>query len=162
MREFLFFLPITVAYLALKSTLLPETPVPDMALLVVFYLAARRPSVDTAAFAFALGYIEDAFTGGIIGSSAFTLVVIFLAVSLASKLVHFSTPAMRAGGAFAASLINGLLAYAVMRFTDPDAALMGSMAVEAVLTGIFAPAVMTAFVRVSAYMAPRAFKDTES
>src|SRR3989304_4815710 len=73
MREFLVFLPLTIAYFALKSTLFAGFPLPDIPLIIVFYMAYRKAAVAGVLSAFAFGYLDDAFSGGIIGTSSFAL-----------------------------------------------------------------------------------------
>ena len=92
MKEFLLFLPLTIIYLALKSTLFASFPLPDIPLIMVFYLASRKASVEGALFAFVLGYLDDAFSGSVIGASSFALVLIYLGTHLMSMLVEFTTP----------------------------------------------------------------------
>jgi rod shape-determining protein MreD len=115
MKESLLFLPLTVIYLAIKSTLFPAFPAPDLPLIIVFYMAYRKSSFEAVLLGFALGYIEDAFSAGIIGSTSFALIAVFIAVNLFSRKVQFSTPMMRGGGIAVASAVKGLIIYAIIR-----------------------------------------------
>lgn len=159
MKEFLLFLPLTVFYLALKSTLLPNFPAPDLPVVMIFYIAYRKASVEGAVFAFVLGYLEDAFSGGIIGSTAFSFVFIFIAVNTLSKKVHFSTPAVRAAGAGVCSLAKGVIIYIILRFTNYEAGFMGRILLQPAMTAIFAPAVIALLSRLTQYVTPHTFKD---
>jgi len=158
MKDFLLFLPLTIVYLVLKSTIFPSVPIPDVPLLIVFYLAYTRPSVEGALLGFAIGYIEDAFTAGIFGSTSFSLVVIFVLVHLLSRKVHFSTPMMRAGAAAALTLLKGALIYTILSFTDFDVPFIGRFVFQAVITGAFAPAIITLFARLTRMASPHTFE----
>jgi rod shape-determining protein MreD len=155
MKDFLLFLPITVVYLVFKSTVFPSVPIPDVPLLIVFYIAYTRPSVEGALLGFVIGYIEDAFTAGIFGSTSFSLVVIFLAVHMLSRKMHFSTPMIRAGAAAALVLAKGALIYLVLSFTDFDVPFLSRIAFQAVITGAFAPPIITLFARLTRMVRPR-------
>ncbi len=158
MKEFLIFLPLTILYLALKSALFPNVPAPDIPLLMIFYMASRRASIEGVLLAFILGYVEDTLNGWIIGSTSFSLVFIFFAVHLLAKKVHFSTPSMKAGGAAFFTLIKGLTLYAIIRFVNYNVPFLFRIIFQALLTGIFAPAILTLLSRVSAWASPGAFK----
>ncbi len=162
MKEFLIFLPLTILYLALKSALFPNIPAPDIPLLIIFYMASRRASVEGVLLAFIMGYVEDTLNGWIIGSTSFSLVFIFLAVHLLAKKVHFSTPSMKAGGAAFFTLIKGLTLYVIIRFVNYDVPFLFRMIFQALLTGIFAPAIMMLLSRVSAWASPGTFKGNEN
>lgn len=145
-------------YLALKSTILASVPLPDLPLLMVFFAASRRPSVEGVAFAFVLGYVEDVLEGGIIGSSSFALIAVFLVVHLLSMRVHFSTAATRAGGAAMAVLIKGLLIYIVISTVGLKVHIFVDVILQAVVTGVFAHAIITVMARLAGRIAPGAFK----
>ena len=162
MKEFLIFLPLTILYLALKSALFPNVPAPDIPLIIIFYMASRKASIEGVLLAFVLGYVEDTLNGWIIGSTSFSLVIIFLTVHLLAQKVHFSTQSMKAGGAAFFTLVKGLTLYAIIRFVNYDVPLLFRIIFQAVLTGIFAPAVMTLLSRVSAWASPGAFKGNEN
>src|SRR4030067_1744150 len=160
MKEFLLFLPLTIIYLALKSTLFAAFPLPDSPLIMVFYLASRKAPSEGAFFAFVLGYLDDAFSGGILGTSSFALVFIFLSVLLLSKVVQFTTPAARAGGAGAAALVKGAAVYYVMRYSNVDAYFFTHVVLQALVTGFFAPPVISALPPLALLGTPRPLQDT--
>lgn len=159
MKEFLFFLPVTIVYLAVKSTLLPNIPLPDLPLLIVFYLAYRKPSVEGVFFAFALGYLDDAFNGGIIGTTSFSLVFIYVAIHLLAKRVQFITPAFKAGGAGAASLAKGIVTYQILKSAGYAVSFLGLVVLESLVTAALAPGIISLFTRVSGALTPQSFKD---
>jgi rod shape-determining protein MreD len=142
MRDFLIFIPITVLYLVLKSTIFISIPIPDLPLIIVLFIAYNRASVEGVVLSFLLGYLEDAFTGGIFGSTSFALMVVFVSVYLLSQRVTFSTPFIRALAAGLFTLLKGLLIYIVLRIAHFDAPFLGSILIAAVVTGAFTPAII--------------------
>lgn len=142
MKDFLIFIPITVLYLVLKSTIFISIPIPDLPLIIVLFIAYNRASVEGVVLSFLLGYLEDAFTGGIFGSTSFALMVVFISVYLLSKRVTFSTPFIRALAAGLLTLLKGFLIYIVLRLTHFDAPFLGSILIAAVVTGAFTPAII--------------------
>lgn len=159
MSDFIIFLPLTFLYLILKSTLFSSLPVPDLPLLIVFYMAYRKPSIEGAALAFILGYIDDAFSGGVIGSTSFCLIFIYAATRLSAGKVQFSTPFVRAGGAGIAEFVKGVLMYAVLRLTGLNVHFSGWVFLDSVITAAFAPAIITLFTRLKSLAGRGAFKD---
>lgn len=162
MKEILLFLPIAVVYLAVKTTIFPSFPLPDIPLLMVFYLAYTRPSTAVVLFAFALGFIDDAFSGGIIGATSFALVVIFIAVYLFSRFVQFTTPSLKAGGGLATAILKGLLTFSVLKFSSLSVHFFSHVLLQGFVTAVFAPLVIAVFSKVTSYINPQAFKDSES
>lgn len=159
MKELITFLPISIAYLAFRSTVFANIPVPDVTLIMVFFMASRGASLEGLLTAFIFGYIEDAFTGGVIGSSSFALIVVYTAAHLASKKAHFSTPGIRAGGALFFSLLKSLLIYAALRSTGVRAEFFWGLALTAIATGAFAPPIMNMLSRLSFFLNPHRFKN---
>jgi len=159
MREFLVFLPLSVLYLAFKSVLAPGAPLPDLPLIIVFYMAFAMGSFEGALMGFILGYIDDVFNGALIGSSSFALVFVFLCVHLLSRKVHFYTALTRASGALGASIIKGALVFTVLRLTGLNARFFSNVILQSISTGVFAPAVIVGLSRLSALVSPRSFKD---
>jgi rod shape-determining protein MreD len=161
MKELLIFPPLTLIYLALKSTVFQSVPLPDIPLLFVFYIGFRKASVAGVAAAFALGYMEDALTGGIFGLTSLALVSVFLIVHLMSKRVHFSSPAMRAGGAFALAFAKGLIIYLLMSFIGLKAPFLWRTLLKAAITAAFAPAVILLLMRISSRLNKPGLANTE-
>ena len=146
MRNFFIFLPITVIYLSLRTTLLPHLPLPDITLLAVFYAATRRPSISTAFLAFTLGYVEDVFLGSIMGSASFGLVAAFMAAHVLARWVDFSSSLVRALTSLALSLIKGLSVYFILRFSGLEAGLLPVFAIAAT-TAIVTGAAFSLFMK---------------
>lgn len=162
MKEFLLFLPLTVIYLALKSTFFAAFPLPDIPLIMVFFLASRKASTEGALTAFVLGYLDDAFSGGVIGSSSFALVVIFLGVHLLSMMVQFTSSAAKGAGAAGAAFVKGAAVYYILRYSNVDAYFITHVVLQALVTGFFAAPVISALQRMVSFVTPRKFKDNES
>ena len=158
MRDLLVFLPACIAYLIFKGALFPAVPVPDVPLLVVFYIGYTRSNIEGALLSFAIGYVEDAFTSGVLGATSFAFVAVFLAVCLLAKKVHFSTPAVKAASAAALGFLKAALVYLVLKSTDPDAPFLWGSILQALVTGAFAPAILTVLERMRALVTPRTFE----
>jgi rod shape-determining protein MreD len=157
MKDYLIFLPLTIGYLVLKGTIFPTVPLPDVPLIIILYVAYSKPSIEGAFLAFVIGYLEDALTAGVLGSTSFALVVVFLTVHLLSKKVEFSTPLVKAGAAALCTLMKGALVYMVLSFTDFDVPFLSRTVFQAVITGAFAPAIIALISRLTAYLNPHSF-----
>lgn len=157
-KEILLFIPLALVYMAFKSTLFAAVPLPDLPLMMVFYFAFRRPSVESALFVFALGYIEDMLGGGIIGSTSFAFIIVFMLVHLAAQRIHFTTVLTRAGGATLAVLIKGALIYAVVRLAGLKVVIFTDLIMQAIMTGIFAHLLITLMFRLSARVVRSSFE----
>ncbi len=160
MKESLFLLPIAIFYLAVESTLFPNMPLPDVPLLFVFFMAWRRPGIEGVLLAFALGYIDDAFNGGIIGSTSFALALVFLSSHLLSKRLQFSTPVARAAGAGGLKLLKGIFMYLVLKSSGINAGFFPRLFFETVLTAVFAPFAVTLLLRFCSIINPHEYKDS--
>ncbi len=159
MKEFIIFLPLAALYLAFKSTLFANVPVPDLPLIIVFYSAYRKTSIEGVILVFILGYMDDVMSGGVIGASSFSLIIVYMAVRLIASKVHFSTAQARAGGAAGAALLKGILIGMVLRSAGIHASFIGNVLLITVTTGVFAPAFITLFTRLLNLVTPAAFKD---
>ncbi len=107
---------------------------------------------------FVLGYLDDAFNGGIIGTSSFALVLIFLAMHILAKKVQFTTPAFRAGGVAVVALIKGALTYSVLRYANVGVYFFTHVILMSLVTGILAPGIITLFQRLFSLFGPESFK----
>jgi rod shape-determining protein MreD len=159
MKEFIIFLPLAALYLAFKSTLFASVPMPDLPLIIVFYSAYRKTSIEGVILAFILGYMDDVMSGGVIGASSFSLIIVYMAVRLIASMVHYSTVATRAGGAAAAALLKGILIGMVLRSVGIHISFIGSVLLIAITTGASAPAFITLLTRLVNLVTPAAFKD---
>jgi rod shape-determining protein MreD len=143
MKDFLVFVPLTVAFLSVKSTLMPTVPVFDLPLIVAFYLAYTRPSLHGVVLCFVLGYLDNVFNSSVIGASSSALALVYGLTHLAAKRVHFTSAVSRAAGCMAAALVKGTLIYFVWRGINPDLHYVSGVVPVAVATAIFAPIIIS-------------------
>lgn len=89
MREGLLIALIAVVALVLQTTVLPHFAIgratPDLLLIVCVYVGLRRHSVGGALAAFFLGYLQDAFSGQVVGLNAFGMCLVYVVVYLTSR-----------------------------------------------------------------------------
>ena len=161
-KEILLFIPLALVYVAFKSTLFVSIPLPDLPLLMVFYFAFRRPSVEGAIFAFVVGYMEDVLGGGIIGSTSFAYIIVFVLVHIAGKRLHFTTVLTRASGAALAVLVKGALIYTVVRLAGLKVSIFTDVVMQAIVTGALAHLIITQMFRLSGRIVRTSFKGDES
>jgi len=158
MRDYIALFLIAIAYLVVESTIMTTLPLPDVLLILVFYTAVKRPSTTGVLACFALGYLEDIFLGGVLGSTSFAFMAVFLSVYLLSKKVHFTTPAVSALMALALAALKVSLIYAIMRTISGELGLSAFTVAQIVLTAVFAPFVMTLLDRLETIVSPHAFE----
>lgn len=139
MKNFLIYIPVTALYLSFKTTVTPGLPVPDITVLIVFFAASRKPSLDVAILAFTLGYIEDIFAGGVLGSSSFSLVFVFAAVVALLRWLEFSTLPAKVIASAALSLLKGTLTWMVLNLSGLEIGFNPGIALVAATTGLSAP-----------------------
>ena len=122
MKTFFIYLILASIFLIIKTTilhiLLPSVLIPDVILIMVFYLGFRRNSIEGVITVFALGYLSDVFSGGIIGVSSFTLVFIFVATSIFAKALILNNVVTKIGGVFVMSILKGILTYIALKFLN--------------------------------------------
>lgn len=92
MKEIFIYIPIVIIYLSLKSSLMPSMPLPDLSVIIIYYIAIKRPSIATVILAFSFGYIEDIFYGTVVGTSSASNIIVFLIVFFISKKLTLTTP----------------------------------------------------------------------
>ncbi len=157
MKDYLIFIPATIAYLAVKSTIFASFPVPDLPLVMIFYLGYTRPSLEGALLCFVLGYIEDALAGGVTGSTSFAMTLVFLSAYFLSKKVQFTSALIKGMAAFFLTLFKGALVYAVLSPSSIGLAFKGSALLQALFTGLAAPYAIHLLSRLKSLAGPRAF-----
>ncbi len=158
MRGYAALILIAFSYLVVESTLVTSLPMPDVMLLLVFYTAVKRPDTTGVVFCFVLGYMEDIFLGGVLGSTSFSFMAVFLAVDFLSRKVHFRSPGVAAITAMALSAIKVFLIYIIMQSINSDIGLSLSTLAGIVLTAVFAPFVMNLLERFETIVSPHAFE----
>ena len=89
MRSAVLLTTIVIAALLLQTTLLPFTSIgratPDLLLIICVYLGLHQHTVAGAVAAFALGYLQDTFSGSVVGLNAFGMSLVFTIVYLTSR-----------------------------------------------------------------------------
>lgn len=143
MKEILILAPLTLIILAIKSTLFAGVPFPDILLIIVFYFAYSRRTMEGTLFAFLMGYIEDSFSGTLMGSTSFTLIITFILVYLFSTRVHFTSPQARFIFGSSLELLKLLLLFVLVRLTGHEAELSFWIIPQALVTGLFTPFTIT-------------------
>jgi rod shape-determining protein MreD len=154
MRDFLIFLPLTLLFLAIRSTLFDGIPLPDLPLLIVFYLAYTRASISGVVLSFVLGFIDDVFNAAVIGSTSFSLVLVFAATYLLGKKFHFSTTTMIITGGGVMALIKVILTYVILGLFNLHVDLLVNTLPQIILTGLFAPAIIAVISRLGLLATP--------
>jgi rod shape-determining protein MreD len=100
----------TLAALLLQTTIVPLLPfgaaMPDLLLIVVVYLGLYFHSWAGACGAFAIGYLQDSFSGSLPGLNAFAMTVVFTVVYLASRRVWVTNTLSKIVLVFFASLVK--------------------------------------------------------
>lgn len=89
MREGLLISLISMVALVLQTTVLPNLAIgratPDLLLIICVYIGLRHHSVGGALGAFFLGYLQDAFSGQVVGLNAFGMCLVYAIVYLTSR-----------------------------------------------------------------------------
>ncbi len=145
MREFIVFIPIAIVYLSFRVTITPGLPIPDISVLIVFFLAVQRPSVEGVFLAFVLGYIDDIFSGAIVGSSSFSLVIVYTVLCSVSRKMAFTDPLIRGISLFVTYFMKELLVIMVLYFTGIHVGLSLYMLAVGSVTALFSPLFMALF-----------------
>lgn len=156
MKKTLIYFILAVLFLIIESTLaqtiLPPLLIPDVILIMVFYLGFHRVSIEGALITFILGYLADAFAGGIIGLSSFTLLLIFILTSRLSKIVALNSLLIKIGGAAFMSILKGAATYIFLRFLNQEIPFYIIFPI-AVSTAIVSPVVINILQKVEFYFA---------
>lgn len=110
MRGALLIALAALAALVVQSTVLPLLPVgpvlPDLMLVICVYLGLHSHSPAGALAAFLLGYVQDAFSGSVIGLNAFAMCLVFATVYLASRRLWVHNTLSQILLVFMASLVK--------------------------------------------------------
>src|SRR3989338_1798652 len=146
MKNFIVYLVLALLFLVIENTLLiiffPSLLIPDVILIMVFYLGFRNRSISGMLTAFSLGYLSDVFSAGVIGASSFTLVVVFVITSMLARLLNLNSMLIKVGGAIFMSILKGVLTYFVFRFLNQDIPFY-IIFPTAISTGIISPFIFT-------------------
>ena len=112
MRSALPFVAIAVMALLLQTTVLPLAAIgratPDLLLIICVYLGLHQHSVGGAIGAFLLGYLQDTFSGSVVGLNAFGMCVVFIVVYLTSRRLWVDNAVSKIVVVFLASVLKTL------------------------------------------------------
>ncbi|MCK4846174.1 MAG: hypothetical protein KAS88_00780 [Deltaproteobacteria bacterium] len=152
MKDLLTYTALTIIYLSIKSTLAPNLPMPDMLILIAFHIATRRPSAVGALLVFSMGYMEEVFTGGVIGVSSFSMGVIYIGAYLVAHKADFAETKINAASAVVVTLLKAVIALILLRLVGVEAHIFPHIIPVALLTGLFAPLFTAVFERIDALL----------
>lgn len=146
MKNFIVYLVLALLFLVIENTLIilffPSLLIPDVILIMVFYLGFSSRSTLGALTAFSLGYLTDVFSAGVLGASSFTLVVVFVITSMLARLLNLNSMLIKIGGTIFMSILKGILTYFVFRFLNRDIPFY-IIFPAAISTGIISPFIFT-------------------
>lgn len=130
-----------------------------LALPVVVWLGMEAPIAEGAMGAAAIGWVLDALSGAPSGLHAFLAVLLFLGSRLASTLLDVRGRAAFGLACGAGTFLFGLAALVLRRVSSPPEAapgwpVAGRVALEAVFTGLAAPAVRALLLGLDRLMEP--------
>lgn len=157
MKILTIYLVLAALFLIIESTILsilfPSLLIPDVILIMVFYLGFGNASIEGVLTIFALGYLSDIFSGGIIGLSSFTLLMVFIITTRLSKIISLNSMLIKVGGTIFISIIKGILTYTFLRFLNQEIPFYIIFPI-AVSTGIVSPFIFALLNKIESYFIP--------
>jgi len=149
MRAAVLLTTIVVAALLLQTTLLPLTSIgratPDLLLIICVYLGLHQHTVAGAVGAFVLGYLQDAFSGSVVGLNAFGMSLVFTLVYLTSRRLWVDNAISKIVVVFLASVLKTGAILALIAVFLSAGNLWHTVAqyllIEAALAAVLSPAV---------------------
>lgn len=142
MRDYFTYIPIVLVYFAFTGTVFTDIPMPDLTVLLAFYLSYKRPSPTGVLLVFIIGYIEDSVCGGILGSSSAALTLIYALGFILSGRVQYSDPFTKTYMLFGASLLKSLIIFAIVSLVINTPVFETFTIITAAVTGLLAPVFM--------------------
>jgi rod shape-determining protein MreD len=148
-RAAFLFSVLAVTALVLQTVVLPHAAVgratPDLLLIMCVYLGLHQHSVGGAVGAFLLGYLQDAFSGSVVGLNAFGMCLVFTVVYLTSRRLWVDNTISKFVVVFLASVLKtaAILALAAL-FMPVDGlwhAVLSYLVIGAVLAALLSPPV---------------------
>ena len=149
MRAAFLFTVFAITALLVQTTVLPFTSIgratPDLLLIMCVYLGLRQHSVAGAVGAFLLGYLQDAFSGSVVGLNAFGMCLVFIVVYMTSRRLWVDNTISKFVVVFLASVLKSAallsLAALFMSVEGVGGTVLRYLLVEAVLAALLSPAV---------------------
>ena len=149
MRSVVLLTTIVIAALLLQTTLLPFTSIgratPDLLLIICVYLGLHQHTVAGAVGAFALGYLQDTFSGSVVGLNAFGMSLVFTLVYLTSRRLWVDNAVSKIVLVFLASVLKTAVILALIAVFLSVGNLWQTVVqyllIEAALAAVLSPAV---------------------
>jgi len=162
MRIFFLSLFVGIIYLIINAALLsffiPAFVIPDILVILIFYLGISHPSWKGALASFILGYFADVFSGGTIGVSSFSLTFVFFIIYIMSNKIDFNIPFVRMLWVCIAVILNAFLTYAILRIIGPEREILTSLfkliLPNALISGIASSLIFYMMERLEAFLDP--------
>lgn len=152
MRAIALFILVALLAVVVQTTILPMTRLgrPDLLLIICVYLGLHQHSLFGAVGAFLLGYLQDAFSGGLIGLNAFGMCLVFTVVYLMSRRLWVDNTVSKVVIVFLASMVKtvailGLVAVFISE--DLWRTIVRYLVFDAALAAIISPAVFAVLSR---------------
>lgn len=145
MRDYLTYIPLALIYFAFTGTIFTNIPVPDLTILLAFYLSYRKPSVQGVVLIFILGYIEDTVCGGIIGSSSAALTLLYATGFIFASRLEYSDPLTKTYVVFGASLIKASIVFTIVSLKIHEVVFEPMAVATAIISGLLAPMIIRFF-----------------
>jgi rod shape-determining protein MreD len=121
--------------------------VPDIPLVLCVYLGLHQHSIGGALGAFVLGYVQDSFSGTVIGLNAFGMCLVFLLVYLTSRRLWVDNLVSKVVVVFLATVVKtAAVTVLIFVFVSPvsvSARALSSLLLQAVLTAAIGPPVFS-------------------
>ncbi len=154
MRSIALFTLIALFAVVLQTSVLPVVRIgretPDLLLIICVYLGLHQHTIPGAVGAFLLGYLQDAFSGGVIGLNAFGMCLVFTVVYLTSRRLWVDNALSKVVVVFLASMVKTTAIVAlVVVFMSVELwrPILSSLLVDAALAAIISPAVFAVLSR---------------
>jgi rod shape-determining protein MreD len=149
MRAGILFALFAIAALLLQTTFLPLAAIgratPDLLLIMCVYLGLHQHTVGGAVGAFFLGYLQDTFSGSVLGLNAFGMCLVFTIVYLTSRRLWVDNAISKVVVVFLASVLKTLAILALVAlFMSVDGlsnSVLRYLFIEAMLAAILSPAI---------------------
>ena len=149
MRAALLYAAIAVGALLLQTTVLPYISfgraTPDLLLIMCVYLGLHQHSVAGAVGAFFLGYLQDTFSGSMVGLNASGMCVVFTVVYLTSRRLWVDNAISKIVVVFLASVLKTVaVLILIVRFMSADGVwqtMVAYLLIEALLAAVLSPPV---------------------
>jgi len=151
-RAIALFVLIALLAVVVQTTVLPMTRLgrPDLLLIICVYLGLHQHSMFGVFGAFLLGYLQDAFSGGVIGLNAFGMCLVFAVVYLTSRRLWVDNAVSKVVVVFLASVVKTVAILALVAvFISEDLwrTIVRYLVLDAAVAAIISPAVFAVLSR---------------